>query len=118
MARATLGDRLEHIDDAITETLNLWQGKTFTDYKRDRIGMAATERFLEKICEAAKHIPQAQKQLHPEIPWPKLQSLGNRLRHAYHATDPDIVWGIVQNHLDPLRIVVAAILAEFADDPA
>jgi uncharacterized protein with HEPN domain len=31
---------------------------------------------------------------------------GNRLRHAYHATDVNIVWDIVQNHLPPLKSFV------------
>lgn len=31
---------------------------------------------------------------------------GNRLRHAYHATDINIVWDIVQNYLPPLKSFV------------
>jgi uncharacterized protein with HEPN domain len=31
---------------------------------------------------------------------------GNQLRHACHATDVDIVWSIVQQHLPPLKSFV------------
>jgi uncharacterized protein with HEPN domain len=31
---------------------------------------------------------------------------GNLLRHAYHATNVDIAWDIVQNHLPPLKSFV------------
>jgi uncharacterized protein YutE (UPF0331/DUF86 family) len=31
---------------------------------------------------------------------------GNRLRHAYHATDVDMVRDIIQNHLPPLKSFV------------
>lgn len=35
-----------------------------------------------------------------------MNDFGNRLRHAYHATDVDIVWDIVQNHLPRLNSFV------------
>jgi uncharacterized protein with HEPN domain len=30
----------------------------------------------------------------------------NRLIHAYDAVDPSIVWAIIKNHLDPLKVEV------------
>jgi uncharacterized protein with HEPN domain len=31
---------------------------------------------------------------------------GNLLRHAYHSTDVDKIWDIIQNHLPPLKSFV------------
>jgi uncharacterized protein with HEPN domain len=41
-------------------------------------------------------------------------SIGNKLRHEYQRIDPDIIWEIAQKHLNELRPVIEAILAELA----
>jgi uncharacterized protein with HEPN domain len=73
---------------------------------------AASERFLEKICEAAKYIPAERKAQHAQIPWEQIRGLGNRLRHAYDDIDPQIIWTIIQEDLMPLREVAEAMLKE------
>jgi uncharacterized protein with HEPN domain len=57
MAPAPFADRLRHMIDAIDRLVALWQGKSFLDYAGDPILAAASERFLEKVCEAAKYVP-------------------------------------------------------------
>lgn len=37
---------------------------------------------------------------------------GNRLRHAYHRIDTDLVWEIVSRDLPPLSAFVDAVLRE------
>ena len=55
------------------------------------------------IAEATRHIPADVKASEPSIPWPRIIDFGNRLRHAYHSVDPNIVWQIVESDLQPLR---------------
>ena len=43
------------------------------------------------------------KDSHPEIPWRRIADMGNRIRHAYHAVDSDIIWEIVVGELPDLR---------------
>lgn len=66
----------------------------------------AIERFLEIVCEAAHKLPQEIKQAAPDIDWRAMNDFANLLRHAYHATNVDIVWNIVQHHLPALRAFV------------
>jgi uncharacterized protein with HEPN domain len=43
---------------------------------------------------------------------------GNRLRHAYHGVDPDIVWNIVHNDLPALKSFVERIIRREEEPPA
>jgi len=39
---------------------------------------------------------------HPDIPWPEIVGLRNRLIHGYDSVDFDILWHIVSDDLPPL----------------
>ena len=51
-------------------------------------------------------------QLHPEIPWPQIISLRNRLIHGYEAVDNDILWQIIVHDLPLLVAALKAILGK------
>ena len=108
MAAPLLTARLAHIAEAINSLEGMC--KSLTDYLADPIRAAATERFLEKICEAAKHIPEEKKAHHPHVPWVELRGLGNRLCHGYETIDPEVIWDIVSNDLRSLKAAVAEIV--------
>jgi uncharacterized protein with HEPN domain len=112
MAAAPLADRLRHMIEAIDRLTMLWSGKGFRDYLADPILAAASERFLEKVCEAATYIPAERKARHAHIPWEQIRGLGNRLRHAYDDIDPQIIWAIIEQDLMPLRAACEAMLKE------
>ena len=38
--------------------------------------------------------------------------LGNRLRHAYHRVEPDILWEVAQRDLPPLKAFVERVIRE------
>jgi uncharacterized protein with HEPN domain len=84
------------------EAVDLCAGKTRTDLDRDRVLELALTRLLEIIGEAANRVPAAEQPDFPDIPWPQIIGLRNRLIHGYDAVDLDIVWQIVQQDLPPL----------------
>jgi uncharacterized protein with HEPN domain len=49
------------------------------------------------------------KAMEPQINLRRLADLGNRLRHAYHQTDPGLLWDMVENDLEPLKIFVKRV---------
>ncbi len=111
----TVEDRLLDVFEAIADIEKLLAGYDFDAFKADKTFRAATERYLEIICEAARNIPDHVRQDAPNIEWRKMIDFGNQLRHAYHLTKIDVVWDIIQKHLPPLKSFVERRIAESGD---
>ena len=108
----TLADRLRHVLDAITDINQILEKKSRAEFDGDRLLRLATERLLEIISEASRHIPEEVKAQQPAIPWRRVADFGNRLRHAYHRVDPDILWRIAKNDLAPLQAFAERVIRE------
>jgi uncharacterized protein with HEPN domain len=102
----TVEDRLRDILEAITEIEALVANGSFAQFTADKTGRMATERYLEIVCEAARRLTDDIKRDAPDIEWQKMIDFGNVLRHAYHSTNVERVWDIVQNDLAPLKSFV------------
>jgi uncharacterized protein with HEPN domain len=106
----TLGDRLVHVLNAI-ENIRLAIGyRSLDDFKGDLFCQAAVERFFEIMSEASRYLPKELKDRDNDIAWQRLADLGNRLRHAYHRVDPEVLWNIAHNDLEPLKRFVERII--------
>jgi uncharacterized protein with HEPN domain len=99
----TAEDRLRDIVETVAEIEDLMRGIDLEQFKSDRRTRLATERLLEIVCEASRTVPDAVKQLAPDIDWRKMIDFGNLLRHAYHRTEAEVPWEIVRTHLPPLK---------------
>ena len=108
----TLADRVQHILEAIEDCQGIIAQKNRNTFSGDRLTRLAVERALEVISEASRHIPDEMKKREATIAWQRMADLGNRLRHAYHRVDPDILWDIVQNDLPPLKLFVNRIIRD------
>ena len=73
----------------------------------------ATERCIEIISEASKHIPEAIKAEHREIPWHSIGGVGNVFRHSYSNVDNHVVWLTVKVSLPELRPVIVKLLERY-----
>jgi uncharacterized protein with HEPN domain len=65
---------------------------------------------LEIVGEAAARVSPAVRQQYPQILWPQIVGLRNRLIHGYDAVDHDIVWDIIELDLPPLVSELRSIL--------
>jgi uncharacterized protein with HEPN domain len=108
----TLADRVSHILETIEEIGRAPAGKTFEDFKANRLLRAAIERLLEIVCEASRRLPDDAKKGEPALPWQRMIDFGNRLRHTYHQVDAEIVWGVVNHDLAPLKAFAERIVRD------
>lgn len=72
----------------------------------------AIERLLQVVSEASRFIPDDVKAKNPAINWRGLADLGNWLRHAYHRTDADLLWDMIEDDLPPLETFIRTIAEE------
>ncbi len=78
------------------------QGKTRSDLDRNRTLNLALVRLLEIVGEAASRIPKEERQKYPDIDWPQIVGLQNRLIHGYDFVDFDLLWQITNDDLPSL----------------
>jgi uncharacterized protein with HEPN domain len=95
---ALLRDMLEHARRAI----NAASDRSRSDLEHDPVLVAALERFVEVVGEAASRLSEATREESPSIPWREVIAMRNRLVHGYFAVDHDILWTVVNDELPAL----------------
>jgi uncharacterized protein with HEPN domain len=108
----SITERLDHIAEAIGSIREIVAGQTSKTFADSMITRLAAERLLEIISEASRFIPSDLTAKEPGINWRRLADLGNRLRHAYHRTDPGLLWSMIEDDLEPLKNFVERISKE------
>ncbi|MDE0332622.1 MAG: DUF86 domain-containing protein [Nitrospinae bacterium] len=87
---------------AARDVVDFARGRTRDDLNTDRQLVLSLVKSIEIIGEAAARIRQETREAHPEIPWPKIIAMRNRLVHAYFEINLRRVWEVVQNDLPDL----------------
>jgi uncharacterized protein with HEPN domain len=108
----TLADRVRHILEAILHIERALADTGYEQFAGDLFLRLAVERLLEIISEASRKIPADVKAKEPDIAWQQMADLGNRLRHAYHQIEPEILWRIANEDLAPLKRFVERIVRD------
>jgi uncharacterized protein with HEPN domain len=62
----------------------------------------ALAHLIQTIGEAARRVSPEFQSAHPEIPWPQVIGIRNKVVHDYLHVDFDIVWAVVTADLPPL----------------
>src|SRR5690242_8732624 len=106
-ATAALRDIAHHIGLAAQFTA----GFDYEAFVADPRTVYAVTRCLEIISEASRRLPDDLKARHPAIAWKEMSGAGNVYRHDYEDVAASYVWVTAQNHLQPLRVVIAQELA-------
>ena len=103
------------IVDAIRLIEEFTFGMKFTDFREDPRTIAAVERKLLVISEAAIRLGQEAELRCPGPPWADIRGIGNWLRHQYDAVELPVVWKTVRDDLPPLKTAVLRTLAQLQE---
>jgi uncharacterized protein with HEPN domain len=101
---------LRDISEAISMIERFTLGMDFEAYREDLKTMAAVERKLLLISEAAVRLGEQGPALCPGLPWENIRGLGNWLRHQYDRVDLETVWRTVRDDLPALKAGVVRAL--------
>lgn len=55
----------------------------------------AAQMLIVKLAEAVDRLPEPVLRRWPAVPWREIRGMRNRLVHAYHASDPRVLWSTV-----------------------
>jgi uncharacterized protein with HEPN domain len=111
---------MAHHDDAVSlrqmldharEASELVKQRVRADLDQDRVLSLALVQLCQILGEATSRVSEPRRQQHPEVPWPQIIALRNRLIHGYDTVDLDILWQILTGDLPPLVAALTNILA-------
>ena len=94
---------LRDILDAIDMIIQFVRDMDLEAFREDPKTVAAVERKLLLISEAAVRLGDDAECLCPGLPWRNIRGIGNWLRHRYDRVDVETVWNTVFDDLPPLR---------------
>jgi uncharacterized protein with HEPN domain len=81
-------------------------GMDFEEFRSNPMAIAAVERKLQIISEAAVRLADEAEGLCPAMPWRDIWRIGNQLRHAYERIDLTTIWNTVIDDLPALKAAV------------
>lgn len=94
--------RLQHMLDHACEAVALLRERRRAELGSDRLLQLALTRLIEIVGEAAARVSGETQVRLPQIPWPQVVSMRNRLIHGYASVDLDILWQTVVEDLPAL----------------
>ena len=97
---------LTDILDAILAIEQFTQGMDLDSFRQDPKTIAAVERKLQVISEAAVRLGERAEALCPGLPWRDIRGIGNWLRHQYDRVDIETIWNTLTRDLPPLKEAV------------
>lgn len=108
--------RLQHMLDAASRAVQFAEGRSREDLDNedDPLGHALV-RQIEIIGEAAGKVSSETRADLPNVPWPDIVGIRNRLIHAYFDIDLDILWATIQRSLPALIGNLESALEESAE---
>ncbi|TAK14541.1 MAG: DUF86 domain-containing protein [Anaerolineae bacterium] len=104
--------RLEDILLAIDKIERAVGGKSQQDFDQDEMLQVWSIYHLQIIGEAVSRLSEDFLKRTPDAPWRKAIGMRHILVHQYFGIDKDIVWGVIEQELQPLKTVVSKALSE------
>lgn len=106
---------LDDILDAAGKAIEFTHGFSFEEFVGDARTTFAVIRAFEILGEAAKKVPAATREMAPHVPWQDIAGMRDKLIHAYHSVDLEVVWRAVREDLPIVVKDVTKVLQELDD---
>ena len=100
---------LDDIRSSIGKIARYTAGLNEASFLADEKTIDAVIRNPEIIGEAAKQLPAEFKAQNPQIPWPQIAGLRNRIVHDYAGIDLQLVWQILKTAIPKLALQIAEL---------
>lgn len=102
--------RIRHMIEAAEACERFATGRGRKDLESDLLLRFALIRAVEVIGEASSKVTFDTKLAIPDVPWPAIIAMRNRLIHAYFDIDLDVLWKTVTDEVPLLSAALRAAL--------
>jgi uncharacterized protein with HEPN domain len=102
--------QLADIYESIVAVERFVENMTFEEFCAEEKTVAAVERKLSVISEAAVRLGEEGSRLCPDIPWRDVRGIGNWLRHQYDRVDRETIWTTLERDLPAMKTFVSQVL--------
>ncbi len=102
--------RLGHILDAANTAAEFIEGRSRIDLDGDRQLALALCTLIENAGEATRHVSEAFRKAHPEVPWDTLMRAQEDLIAALTDFDRDLVWEMASERLPEVAAALETLL--------
>jgi uncharacterized protein with HEPN domain len=103
-------ERLLHIIEAIDNIIEFVDGKSFENYKNEKILRFAVIKNLEIIGEATYLLTKDFKNKHNSVEWNDIIGMRHILVHGYYQIKDEIVWATIDMELVTLKTEITKFL--------
>lgn len=104
-------DRLADVLEAI-ERIERHTSAGREVFDADELVQVWVVRHLQIIGEAVNHLSQELQTRYPDVPWRSIIGMRHVLVHGYFEVDLDLVWLVVENELDKLKLMVRSAMTD------
>jgi uncharacterized protein with HEPN domain len=101
---------VNHMLDQARKIASKVEGKTRADFDAGENLRLALAHLVQTISEAARHVSNVTRDLHPELPWKQITGMRHRIVHDYMDVNEDILWVVASQHMAPLIVTLEALV--------
>ncbi|MBE7557562.1 DUF86 domain-containing protein [bacterium] len=87
------------------------------DLYEDPVWALGLVKCIEIIGEASSRLSAQLREKHPEVSWPAIMSMRNRMVHAYSDIKYEVVWSTITQELPPFVQAIEKILSAEGGSP-
>jgi uncharacterized protein with HEPN domain len=104
--------RLRHMLDAAREAVAFAEDHAREDLDSNQMLVRALSMSIGIIGEAASKVSADVQSAYPEVPWPQVIGMRNRIIHAYFEVNFDILWETVTDRIPELIEQLEGIITD------
>jgi uncharacterized protein with HEPN domain len=112
-------DPILYLDDMVSHARQAYRfvaDMTLEAFTEDTRSQYAVKYALHVVGEAATKVPPTIRQRFPQVPWPQIVGMRNRLVHDYLGTRVDIVFATARDFAPLLIAQIEPIIAQLEAD--